>query len=67
MYSPELSSKIALWRAKCAENTITKEELTEFARLLREERRSAAVASATKKSRAKAAAPNADDLLKELE
>lgn len=66
MYSAELTSKISLWRAKQAEGTITKEELTEFVRLLREERKSAAEHSAKKRSRAKAEVKGADDLLKEL-
>lgn len=65
MYSPELQSKIALWRAKQLDGTLKQSELQEFVRLLRGERLAAATASATKKS--KKEAPNADALLKELE
>lgn len=67
MYSVELTSKIALWRAKQAEGTITTAELTEFVSLLRQERRSAAEQSAKKRARAKVETRSADDLLKELE
>jgi len=67
MYSAELTSKIALWRAQQAEGTLSKESLQEFVRLLREERRSAAEQSAKKRSRAKAETKSAEDLLKELE
>jgi hypothetical protein len=67
MYSSELNSKIALWRSKQIEGTLTQEELKEFVTLLRQERRSAAEQSSKKRTRAKAEVKSADELLKELE
>lgn len=68
MYSPELNSKLAIFRQKVADNTITDEELQEGVALLRQERKSAVVNSAKKKSAAaRAPAKSADDLLSELE
>ena len=67
MFSPELSAKLAMWRAKVADNSITQAELQEAVRLLREERRSAVESSAKKRARAAKAEVNADDLLKDLE
>jgi len=67
VFSPELNSKLAIWRAKTLDGTITREELTEAVRLLREERRSAIEASAKRRTRAKAEVKDADALLKELE
>ena len=56
-----------LWRQKCIDGTITKEELTEAMRALRGERMASAQASTkTKTARAKAAIPTADDMLAEL-
>lgn len=67
MYSPELQSKIALFRQKVADNTITTEELREAADLLRQERRAATENAAKRRTKAKAAVKSGDDLLAELE
>ena len=67
MTSPELQSKIALWRSKAADNTLTVEEMKEAIAALRGERHAAA--SQTPAARRKAAVkiiPSADDLLAEL-
>lgn len=64
--SPELSSKIQLWRQRAMEGTLTKEEMTEAIRLLREDRISAITASVKTRKAATAAIPSADDLLAEL-
>ena len=65
--SPEMQSKIAVWRARADAGTLTEAEMTEGIRALRADRFGAATASDTaKRTRAKAAIPDADDLLKEL-
>jgi hypothetical protein len=68
--SPELQAKIASWRAKAVDGTITKEEMQEAILLMRQDRRGAAIASeksaATKVTKAKAVIPSAEDMLKEL-
>ena len=67
--SPELNSKIAIWRAKCADGTITLDEYKEAIKALRGDRSSAhaaSEASGKKRAAAKAAIPDADDMLSEL-
>jgi hypothetical protein len=68
--SPELQAKIASWRVKAVDGTITKEEMQEAILLMRQDRRGAAIASeksaATKVTKAKAVIPSAEDMLKEL-
>ncbi|HWV45753.1 MAG TPA: hypothetical protein VN039_07015 [Nitrospira sp.] len=65
--SPDLTSKITLWRAKAVEGTLTLEEMKEAIQLLRGERVSAAQASdKARRTKAIKAIPTADDLLKEL-
>lgn len=65
--SPELQSKIALWRQKAVQGTLTQEEMKEAITALRADRVGAAVASAaSKRSKAKAEIPDADDLLAEM-
>lgn len=65
--SPELQSKIALWRQKAVQGTLTQEEMREAILALRADRVGAAVASAaSKRSKAKAEIPDADDLLAEM-
>lgn len=67
-YSPETLARIAQLRAKCADNSATLEEMREAVKLLRGDRRNAAASSETsKRSKAKAVIPNADDMLGELE
>ena len=48
--SPELVSKIAHWRAKAANGTLTADEMREAIAALRADRVGAAVASATSKA-----------------
>jgi hypothetical protein len=67
----ELQIKVSQWRAKAVAGTLTKEEMIEAARALREGRIGAAAASAgatTKRASAAKAAviPNGDDLLSEM-
>lgn len=65
--SPEMAAKIAIWRQKALDNTLTKEDMREAILALRQDRKGAAIASA--KSKVKKAAkvlPDADDLLNEL-
>lgn len=65
--SPELQSKIALWRQKAISGTLTQDEMKEAITALRADRVGAAVASAaSKRSKAKAEIPDADDLLAEM-
>jgi hypothetical protein len=67
--TPELSAKLALYRQKCASNTITREELREAIEALRMARSGAATA-ARSNARAKAVgatpAINANEILKGL-
>jgi hypothetical protein len=59
MYSPEIVQKIAEWRQKVLDNTITREEMQQAIVILREGR--AAAAEASKKSKSKKI--DADELL----
>ena len=67
MYSPETNARIVQLRVKCAEDTITEEELAEAASLLRGERISAVRNAAKRRSTAARAVRSAEDLLGELE
>ncbi len=65
--SPELASKIALWRRKAAEDTLTVEEMAEAIAALRAGRVSAQAASdASRRKKAVAAIPDANSLLDDL-
>lgn len=65
--SPELASKIEIWRAKALNNTLTKDEMREAIIALRADRVGASVASdKSRTSKRKADAPNAIDLLGEM-
>lgn len=65
--SPELQSKISIWRAKAAAGTLTQEEMREAIVALRADRVGAAIASdKSKRAKAKAEIPDAGDLLKEM-
>lgn len=64
---PDLQAKIALWRQKALEGTLTPQEMFEAIRALRESRMSARDASdSAKRRKAIAAIPDADDMLKEI-
>lgn len=69
MMSPELQSKIALWRAKAAQGgNLSLEEMREAVGLLRGERKSAAEKSeAGRRKKAKKLVKSADQLLSELD
>lgn len=63
----DLQIKIASWRQRSAEGTLTLEEMKEAIHHLRQGRMAAAQsASVAKKKAAAKAVPNADDLLGEL-
>lgn len=64
MYNPELLSKIAEWRAKAADGTMTAEDYREAIAALRAGRLSAATSS--KKAPKKKEVASGDDMLKEL-
>jgi hypothetical protein len=65
--TPELNAKIAIWRQKALDGTLTIEEMKDAIQALRQGRVSAAHASETaRRSRAKAEIPSANDLLDEL-
>lgn len=69
MYDLETQTKVAEWRRKAMEGTMSPEEMVAATRHLMQGRKSAAIASAASKStRAKANAPaiNGDDLLGEM-
>lgn len=68
MYRPELQSKVALWRQRAAEGTMSADDYREAILALREGRIAASAASKPKKAKAaKSAAPTGDDLLDQLE
>lgn len=66
--TPDLQMRVSIWRQRLLAGTITKEEMIEAVVILREGRKSAAMASATSaKSRAtKPPAVNGNDLLDEM-
>ena len=65
--TPELQSKIAVWRAKAADGTLSIEEMREAIVVLRAGRVSAAQAStASRQAKARTSIPNAMDLLASL-
>ena len=65
--SPELQSKISIWRAKAVAGTLSVEEMKEAIRALRQDRVGASIASETSRRKtAKAASPDANDLLAEM-
>lgn len=53
MLSPEIQTKLAVWRAKALDGTLTMEEQREAIIILRESRRSASVYAAEGKAKAK--------------
>jgi len=64
---PELQSKIALWRSRSADGTITLDEMKQAIIAIRQGRVSAAAAAeGSKKTKSKAPARSADDMLAEL-
>ena len=66
--SPEMQSKVQLWRQKAREGTLTTEERREAIQLLRHDRIGAAqVSTASRAKKAPKAPINADDLLSELD
>lgn len=65
--SAEMQAKIALWRQKAIEGTLTLEEQKEAIIALRADRRNAAVSSeASRRKKAKAEIKSADEMLDEL-
>ena len=65
--TPEMQSKLAIWRQKASEGTISIDEMRQAVRELRAGRQAAIQsASAAKKSSSKAPARSVDDLLGEL-
>ena len=69
--SAELQAKIAIWRQRCREGTMTQEEYKEVLRELRADRVKAGEVSAASKARKSTATAkkniNSDDLLGELD
>ena len=68
LYTPEVQAEINTLRAKVSDGSATLEDMKRAILLLRQDRQSAAAASdGARKKRAKAAIPNATDLLGELD
>lgn len=70
MLSPEMQSKIAAWRLRAAEGTLTQEEMKEVIITLRQGRLAAGQAAKTtaaKRKKAFAEIPVAGDMLSEIE
>jgi len=65
--TPELNAKIAIWRAKAVEGTLTLEEMREAVLAMREGRKGASVTSEqSRRTKAKAQIKSADEMLDEL-
>jgi len=65
--TPEMQSKLAIWRQKAADGSISIEEMRQAVRELRAGRQAAIqTASAAKRSSAKTPTRSAEDLLGEL-
>lgn len=65
--TPELEAKIAVWRQKAVDNTLSADEMREAVVIMRQGRRGAAIASdKARKSKAVKEIPSAQDLLSEL-
>lgn len=66
--TPEMSHKITYWRQRQADGLMTLEDYREAIRLMRQDRKAAETSGATsKRAKAKAVIPAADDMLSELE
>ena len=67
MTTLDTMTKIAIWRQKAIDGTLTVEEMKEAIQVMRGDRRGAAIASdKARKAEAGVAIPTADDLLAEL-
>ena len=65
--NPETIAEVAVLRQKSAEGTLTQDDMKKAIRFLRADRRSAAAASEiSRRGKAKAAIPSADDMLDQL-
>lgn len=65
--TPELQSQIAIWRAKCADGTMTLDDYKAAILLMRGERKSASTPSEqARRTKARAAIKSADEMLDEL-
>ncbi len=66
--SPELASKIAIWKQKAIDGTLSREEMQEAVLLYRQDRRRAQAASeSSRRVKAKAVVPTAKEMLDELD
>lgn len=67
--TPEMQSKITMWRHRAADGTLSLEEMKEAVRFLRAGRVAAASSAipASKRAAAKAAIPSAEAMLDELD
>ncbi|MGH9438466.1 MAG: hypothetical protein ACRD22_11370 [Terriglobia bacterium] len=65
--SPEVQSKIAVWRRKALDGTITLDEMKQAILIMREARNSAAQQTRAKPTSNRRSAKSADDLLSEFE
>ena len=67
MATLDTMTKIAIWRQKAVDGTLTIDEMREAIQIMRGYRRGAAIASdKARKAKAGTAIPTADDLLAEL-
>ncbi|MGI0133700.1 MAG: hypothetical protein ACREBW_01920 [Candidatus Micrarchaeaceae archaeon] len=65
--SPEVQSKIAVWRRKALDGTITLDEMKQAILIMREARNSAAQQTRAKPASNRRSTKSADDLLSEFE
>lgn len=70
-YSLETQSKIAIFRQKAIDGTLTKEDMIEAVKIMRGDRKAAASATASsgtsRRAKAKAEIKSADEMLDELD
>lgn len=65
--TPEIQSKIAIYRQKAVDGTLTLDEMKEAVLMMRQNRRTAAAsASSPRRAKAKAEIKSADEMLNEL-
>lgn len=67
MYSPETQSRISTLRSKCADGSITPEELKEGIKLMREDRFTMVTSSAAAGTKKKKAPVNVDAIFADLD
>ena len=69
MYSPEVQSRLAIFRQKAVEGSLTQEDMIEAVKIMRGDRYAAlrsAASSTSRRAKAKAEIKHADEMLSEF-